>query len=431
MPRQTARQRTSAKYGEAGRIQFAESEERPRTLYRCEECAGSVAVFRCDACELLFCQRCCELLHLPIQFGSPNPHQRFIRAITRFDRGSVEFAEESHFSLPNAPFYEEDMMRVTDIAHPAALRTDMNPPKATTAYSLPRFRLGGKVLFINPNSGIESFGEVISNTLTGSVAHSQPILRGEQTLILYEVRVSSSIANIRREVKRFLQAREEEELALAIGARKRHSDAVTDILHRQYLYLAMDITLRANVARKLRAEIDGISLNFVDKTDVVVLSESDLVSPKDRWEQLEEHRRSLIQQSINSIIAGLHQRIIKSVLSHWHERAQLLTLTRRQRSAVVIQSIVRMHFARRILRHLRDMALQINRQKWQHVHSRFKFVDASNPSAVTMDGKRFFETTAEANRFFIVLRKVLYKCVFFMRRRYLLLYQEVRLTYFT
>lgn len=338
----------------------------------------------------------------------------------------MEFIDESPFSLPNAPFHEEDMMQLTDITRPAALRTDLDPPKSITAYSLPRYKRGDKVLFTNPMNGLEAFGEIVSNSLTGLEAHRQPILRGENSLILYEVRITNSIANIRNEVKRFLQSRAKEELVLASDLRKRRADEVTDILHRQFLYLAVDITLKANIARKLRAEIDEISCaNSIDKTDVAVLSESDLTSPKDRWEQLEALRLSLIEESLRSIFARLQQRIVQSVFLYWHDRAQIMTLMRIENSAVTIQSLGRMFLARQILRQLRENALQVERSKWLDVQRRFKFVDSSHPNAVTMDGKRFFETTAEANRFFVALKKVLFRCIFFMRRRYLELYQEV------
>ena len=373
---------------------------------------------------LVFCERCCELLHLPIQFGASHPHKRFIRAITRFDHGSMTFIEESSFHLPDAPFHEEDMMQISDISKPSALRTQLNPPKANEPYALPKFKSGDKVLFINPNDELETFGQVISRSFTSQDLHD-PLLRGDDSLILYQVRILSPVQNIWSEVKQLLKADEEERLVLAAEERKRSAEEITDILHRQFLYLAMDITLKASLARRLRSKIGEIAPSLMDKKDVVLLGESALTSLTVKWTQLETERRNLLSERMRLIVGKLIRRILRSAVLCWQRQARALTLSLRERSAVKIQSLVRMRFACQLLERLREDVSQRERAKWEEVHDRFKFVSSLHPAAITMDGKRFFETVKEANRFFIVLKSACLKCIFYMRRRYISIFKEV------
>ena len=167
----------------------------------CEECEVRISVVYCEQCDQVFCPRCDDLCHQTQFDKSPHPHVagKFIRPIEFGDESSVVIPRKE-FSLPE--HYEitaEELMVATgkDLCEPNSLAMSVsnmtlkpveNHDSLGDVDGTPKLSVNEYVVFYDPVSRKESFGQIISDL---DLRHSvgETIIRGGSLTvgILYRI----------------------------------------------------------------------------------------------------------------------------------------------------------------------------------------------------------------------------------------------------
>jgi len=197
-----------------GRIQFEGImiEEKVAPLLLCENCEVRYSVIYCRDCGRggeLQCLRCCELCHPIPQGENRHPHEletsQRLAAIRPIDENDVSrVAVESAFPIPDYYIEESDaaIAKGVDLSIPNTLATNYVDPAANLMPNKvpfrepPKYLVDDKLIFMDPVTGQQAYGRVISewDQRHGAVAPS--ILRGEGSMYLYFVEKIDLIANI-------------------------------------------------------------------------------------------------------------------------------------------------------------------------------------------------------------------------------------------
>jgi hypothetical protein len=411
-----------------GRIQFHSTHKDNLPIYLCDECKESHATCRCDVCQLLYCIKCNELAHISIKFGEIHSHIRFIRPITEDDIGAcAESIDTSSLVLPNSYVYEEDIQQHVNITTPDSLCSHtILTNKSNQIYTYPKYQRGDVVIFVNPLLDKECFGKIISNVdIIHSNEYTIPILRGQDSIVYYEIIILESMENVRAGVKQLLKNTDED---VGSNIQKQHVDDITNIQERQYLYLAMDLNSKAKVAKQTHSQLQVVeypSVETINKSNMVVMSETSLLSPLEKWNILEKERKQSGREYIVRILHTSRIRIQKVFFHLWYQQSLKILLHLRIRSCILIQSIIRRMIAKIKLTTLRHEFQMELHSKWSKVREKFKFSSIQDPTAVTMDGRLFFNTLADVNKYYATLKRNMLKCCFHMNRRILFIYKEV------
>jgi hypothetical protein len=330
-------------------------------------------------------------------------------------------------TLPDSPFYEEDMMKFQDISLPQTLCTsDYIIQKSTIPFQNPKYSIGEVVIFVDPHTNMDSHGLIVSNVTIGrGYDATPPLLRGEASIISYEVNIQGPISNMRQCLISLLQ---QQDLRNVIQNVPRNVENITNITSRQYLYLAIEVNKKAALGRHLRDHIDtnmdSLNIGDVDKSRMIVFNETEIMSPQEKWDILELQRKDKYLSILRSITHHLHQRVLTWGFNIWIYQAQSITHGLLLKSSTILQSFARVILSRKILERLKQKSSELLLGKWKLVHSMFEYSVASDLSAVTMDNKHYFVTLCGANKYFTFLRKMCTRLILHLRRKILDIYRK-------
>lgn len=403
-----------------GRIQFAKVSSSLVQLC-CDECSVHPAVRRCDACALLYCLKCLDLCHASISFGEVSPHTRSFRCLEESDVGRP-FLAPDEFSLPNAPFYEVDMQRRVDVTLPLSLCSFSDTSRSTAAFVQPLFGKGDVVLFTDPSTRAEAYGSIVSNvSIRNADASDAPVIRGQDSVILYEVEIQGAVENIRSLLPELLgKTGSSEAGAIALSV-----EEVTDIQHRRYLYMALDLNNKASIAKEARIRLAGGGTQRRDHSRIVVLKEAELESPQQRLSEINEGRRFAFELAIHSVLRKLQYRLLKSAFDFLYRRCRKLTARLRLRSCIRLQGWLRKLKMRLRQLKLEDSISAAEFEKWRKLNEACKFASCADVTAVTMDGVHFFRSVCDLDRYFAFQRKMSLVCLQYLHRKVLHLFGVV------
>ena len=180
----------------------------------CEECTKQYARLYCGFCIQLFCQKCYDLCHQPINEMSQHPHEQvdifgksMIRPIAEGDKSKVII--DNTFYLPEHEFEENDYKSKAkvDITKENSLSISKNykaSKDTTNIFNGDIFEVGERVLFMDPETNLEAYGRIVSelDMRHGEVAPT--LIRGNESVLYYiveKIDLLSSVGSIDKLLK--------------------------------------------------------------------------------------------------------------------------------------------------------------------------------------------------------------------------------------
>jgi hypothetical protein len=202
-----------------GRVQFEKfyeppENEPPPTLI-CEECEKRTAVSHCRECNEVFCESCCTLCHMREGLGAIlHPHERDekIRPIRIGDTSRVVIYDP--YYMPSEEVFEDDMLEVRDLSQVHSLSSDISAmmyPNSGEQYhhhdggrphhpmvrpGMPKYKVKDIVLFIDPASGFEAYGRIISEWDFRHGESAPTLVRGEKPGFYYVIQMLDFIGDM-------------------------------------------------------------------------------------------------------------------------------------------------------------------------------------------------------------------------------------------
>lgn len=187
-----------------GRIQFEGiviPPSAPKDLI-CEECEKKTASLFCSACDEVFCVDCADIAHPRVsQNDLMHQHEKDgkIRALRVGDKSRVK-KDTNTFFLPDEELQIEDYMKLKDLTKPNSLSTGSDAKKWKPSIQKrknPQFKVNQMVLFKDPVSGRDTYGQVMSewDQMHGTGV-TPAILRGEDSVVYYIVQQHGLLVDV-------------------------------------------------------------------------------------------------------------------------------------------------------------------------------------------------------------------------------------------
>lgn len=187
-----------------GRIQFEGiviPPSAPKDLI-CEECEKKMASLFCSACDEVFCVDCADIAHPRVsQNDLMHQHEKDgkIRALRVGDKSRVK-NDTTTFFLPDEELQIEDYMKVKDLTKPNSLSTGSDAKRFKPSLqkrNTPQFKVNQMVLFKDPVSGRDAYGQVMSEwDQRHGTGVTPAILRGEDSVVYYIVQQHGLLVDV-------------------------------------------------------------------------------------------------------------------------------------------------------------------------------------------------------------------------------------------
>lgn len=163
----------------------------------CEECTKQYARLYCGFCIQLFCQKCFDLCHQPINELTQHPHEQLdvfgksmVRPIAEGDKSKVVI--DNSFYLPEYEFEESDYKAKAkvDITQENSLSISKNykaSKETKNIFNGDVFEVGERVLFMDPETNLEAYGRIVSELDMRHGAVAPTLIRGDGSVLYYIV----------------------------------------------------------------------------------------------------------------------------------------------------------------------------------------------------------------------------------------------------
>ncbi|CAM9655343.1 unnamed protein product [Chrysoparadoxa australica] len=417
----------------------------------CEECEKRRANTRCDTCQQVFCPRCVALCHLTGANGAPHQHlaSGYIRRLRPGDSSCIVLADAR--AIPANELLEEDLAELRDLSVPSALeapKINLAGSAAARNNSALCHQMGDLVVFEaraadclpdgipdleGPNQPVESsgsgapakwrekelYGWVLSLPRTRQAEWGAANIRGGESHELYcRVQIEGYATGAYDEplVERWLahQAKYSgpvEGIKIVGG-----STAAPLVLERQRAFERDKRIKRIQLGLTAPEHELGAKASANAKAPervVLLVPELSLHKPEAKREWLRQRRLRIIKRCEQALGHRLRTADLEYGFRTWRLRLIMARDWEWEKACQKLQAVVRGHIARHRARRMKQEQMAALLASRRRIHNQFNYLDGEG---FTTDGKIYFATKHELNRYEALYRRMSQRAFSFLLR---------------